>query len=102
MFCSFEKTPLILRLYGSAKIYHENDKEYIAYSSLFEDFVGARQIIEMDINLVQTSCGYAVPFMDFNEERSQLKDSDIKKGRNGVKQYWKDNNTKSLDGFDVF
>ena len=102
MFCSFEKTPLILRLYGSAKIYHENDKEYLAYSSLFDDYVGARQIIEMDINLVQTSCGYAVPFMDFKEERSQLKDSDIKKGRNGVKQYWKDNNTKSLDGFDVF
>jgi predicted pyridoxine 5'-phosphate oxidase superfamily flavin-nucleotide-binding protein len=25
MFCSFEKTPLILRLYGKAQIYHEND-----------------------------------------------------------------------------
>ena len=55
----------------------------------------------MDINLVQTSCGYAVPFMGFNEERSQLKDSDIKKGRDGVKQYWKDNNTKSLDGYET-
>tara|TARA_B110000037_G_C16818690_1_gene382742 strand:+ start:92 stop:625 length:534 start_codon:yes stop_codon:yes gene_type:complete len=101
MFCSFEKMPLILRLYGNAKIYHENDKEYLAYSSLFDNYVGARQIIEMDINLVQTSCGYAVPFMDFKEERSQLKDSDIKKGRNGVKQYWKDNNAKSLDGFNT-
>ncbi len=102
MFCSFEKMPLILRLYGNAKIYHENDKKYMEYSSLFEDFVGARQIIVMEINLVQTSCGFAVPFMEFKAERTQLKDSDNKKGREGIQQYWKDKNTKSIDGFDTF
>lgn len=101
MFCSFEKMPMILRLYGNAKIYHEKDKEYIKHISLFDDYVGARQIIEMDINLVQTSCGYAVPFMEFKEERTQLKELDIKKGRAGIKKYWKDNNTKSLDGFET-
>ncbi|MCF6308178.1 MAG: pyridoxamine 5'-phosphate oxidase family protein [Flavobacteriaceae bacterium] len=101
MFCSFEKMPLILRLYGNAKIYHENDKEYKKFSSLFEDYVGARQIIEMDINLVQTSCGYAVPFMEFKEERSQLNDLDIKIGRDGVKKYWKEKNTKSIDGYEI-
>jgi hypothetical protein len=101
MFCSFEKMPLILRLYGNANIYHEDDKEYNKYISLFDEYVGARQIIEMDINLVQTSCGYAVPFMEFKEERTQLKDSDIKKGRDGVKKYWEDNNTISIDGFDT-
>jgi predicted pyridoxine 5'-phosphate oxidase superfamily flavin-nucleotide-binding protein len=72
MFCSFEKTPLILRLYGKAQIYHENDQIYKEQIGLFKDFTGARQIIEMDINLVQTSCGYAVPFMEFKEERTQL------------------------------
>ena len=79
MFCSFEKTPLILRLYGKAQIYHENDQIYKEQIGLFRDFTGARQIIEMDINLVQTSCGYAVPFMEFKEERTQLNESDIKK-----------------------
>ena len=101
MFCSFEKMPLILRLYGNAKIYHENDKEYARYRSLFEDFIGARQIIVMDVNLVQTSCGFAVPFMEFKGERTQLIDSDNKKGREGIQQYWKDKNTKSIDGFDT-
>ncbi len=101
MFCSFEKTPLILRLYGNSKIYHENDKDYKKFSSLFDDYVGARQIIEMDINLVQTSCGYAVPFMEFKEERAQLNDLDIKKGREGIKQYWKDKNTESIDGYEI-
>jgi hypothetical protein len=99
MFCSFEKTPLILRLYGKAQIYHENDQIYKEQIALFKDFTGARQIIEMDINLVQTSCGYAVPFMEFKEERTQLNESDIKKGRAGVKKYWEDRNTLSLDGF---
>jgi len=101
MFCSFEKKPLILRLYGKAKIYHEKDKEFEDYSSLFEDYVGARQIIEMEVDLVQTSCGFAVPFMDFKAERTQLKESANKKGRDGIKQYWKDKNTKSIDGFDT-
>ena len=99
MFCSFEKTPLILRLYGKAQIYHENDQIYKEQIGLFRDFTGARQIIEMDINLVQTSCGYAVPLMEFKEERTQLNESDIKKGRAGVKKYWEDRNTLSLDGF---
>ena len=99
MFCSFEKTPLILRLYGKAQIYHENDRIYDEQIVLFKDFTGARQIIEMEINLVQTSCGYAVPLMEFKEERTQLNESDIKKGRAGVKKYWEDNNVLSLDGF---
>jgi hypothetical protein len=99
MFCSFEKTPLILRLYGKAQIYHENDRIYDEQIVLYKDFTGARQIIEMEINLVQTSCGYAVPLMEFKEERTQLNESDIKKERAGVKKYWEDHNVLSLDGF---
>ena len=101
MFCSFEEMPLILRIYGNAKIYHENDKEYGNFISLFDDYLGTRQIIEMDINLVQTSCGYAVPFMNFKEERTQLAESDNIKGRKGIRKYWKDKNTESIDGFDT-
>jgi hypothetical protein len=101
MFCSFEEMPLILRLYGNAKIFHENEEEYVAYSPLFDKHVGARQIIEMDIDLVQSSCGYAVPVMEFKEERTQLTESDNKKGREGIRKYWKDKNTKSIDGFDT-
>lgn len=55
----------------------------------------------MDINQVQTSCGYAVPFMVYQQERTQLNESDLKKGRDGIKQYWKDHNAKSLDGFET-
>ena len=53
MFCSFEKTPLILRLYGNARIYYENDQMYDEHIGLFKDFIGARQIVVMKINLIQ-------------------------------------------------
>jgi RNA polymerase sigma factor (sigma-70 family) len=68
MFCAFEGKPMILRLYGEAKIYHKRDSKFEDYSDLFPENPGARQIIEMEVDLVQTSCGFAVPFMDFREE----------------------------------
>ncbi len=101
MFCSFEEMPMILRLYGTAKIYHERDSEYQKHSALFRDYTGARQIIEMHVDMVQTSCGYAVPFMEFTAERKQLEESADKKGRDGIKDYWQKKNTKSIDGFDT-
>jgi hypothetical protein len=101
MFCSFEEKPLILRLYGLASIFHANDSEYKNHINLFPDHIGARQVIIMKVEKVQTFCGFAVPFMEFKEERSQLKTWADKKGKEGIQQYWKDKNTKSIDGYEI-
>lgn len=101
MLCSFEGKPLILRLYGTAKIYHERDEEYQANIDLFPAIAGSRQIIEMTVNSVQTSCGYAVPFMDFKEERRQLNSWAEKQGKERIENYWKERNSKSIDGYDT-
>lgn len=101
MFCAFEGKPLILRLYGNAKIYHKRDKEYQQYISLFKDNSGARQIVDLHVNAVQTSCGYAVPLMDFKEERTILNDWAEKQGKDKIEAYWKEKNTKSIDGFET-
>ncbi|RLD22308.1 MAG: pyridoxamine 5'-phosphate oxidase family protein [Bacteroidetes bacterium] len=101
LFCFFEVKPLILRLYGKAKIYHERDQAYHSYIDLFPDNAGSRQIIEMEVDQVQTSCGYAVPFMDYKEERIQLRSWADKQGKERIKSYWKEKNTKSIDGFDT-
>jgi len=98
MFCAFEGNPMILRLYGTAKAYHPRDKQYQELIDLLSDEIGARQIIDMNVDLVQTSCGMAVPFYDFVKERNQLKESAERKGRDGIKQYWKDRNMLSIDG----
>jgi len=101
LFCAFEGKPLILRLYGNAKIYHNRDQEFEKYLNLFPITAGSRQIIEMDVDLVQTSCGFAVPFMDFKEERTTLNTWAEKQGNDNIKKYWEEKNTQSIDGFET-
>ena len=101
MFCAFEGNPMILRLYGAAKIYHPRDEAFGQYIDQFPPNPGARQIIKLEIDMVQTSCGFAVPFMDFKEERSRLKDWAINKGEEGVQEYWQKKNLTSIDGFET-
>jgi hypothetical protein len=98
MFCSFTKQPLILRLYGTAITIHPRDEKWSTYSSLVPDFTGARQFFELDVRLVQSSCGYAVPFMDFQGERPTLTKWADNKGRGKIEDHWKQNNQTSLDG----
>lgn len=101
MFCAYEGKTLILRLYGHAKIYHNRDMEFHSFIKLFPENTGARQIIEMDIDLVQTSCGFAVPFMDFKEDRNTLNSWSTKQGKAGIEAYWENINTLSIDGFET-
>lgn len=98
MFCSFEGDPMILRLYGLAKPVHPRDREWDNLISMFPPYIGARQIIEMDVNLVQTSCGFAVPCFNFAGERDFLTKWADKTGKEGIKEYWKESNQISLDG----
>lgn len=98
MFAAFEGNPMILRLYGNAKVIHKNDNEWDDMISLFKPIPGARQIFDIHIDLVQTSCGMAVPFFDYVSEREQLKNWSNKKGEVGIKEYWEEKNQLSLDG----
>ena len=101
MFCSFDQKPLILRLYGKANIYHPRDEFYLKNIDHFPQMVGTRQIIEMDIDLVQSSCGFAVPFMEFKEERTQLKTWAEKQGEERLEKYREEKNSRSLDNFET-
>ncbi|MDW7692491.1 pyridoxamine 5'-phosphate oxidase family protein [Flammeovirgaceae bacterium SG7u.111] len=101
MFCAFEGKPMILRLYGTAKVYHQRDKEWDEHIGKFTPLAGARQIFELDIDLVQTSCGMAVPFMDYKEEREELNTWATKQGEDRIKEYWQKKNTTSIDGHDT-
>ncbi len=101
LFCAFEEKPLILRLYGQAKIFHGRDKSYKKYIDLFPKISGSRQIIEMNVDTVQTSCGFAVPFMDFKKERTQLKSWAEKQGEDRLKEYHKEKNRLSIDNFET-
>lgn len=98
MFASFAGDPVILRLYGNAEVIHKNDAAWNDFYSLFNPVPGARQIFDLSVDLVQTSCGMSVPLFDYVEERQQLNQWALKKGGPGIKQYWLEKNQLSIDG----
>ena len=98
MFVAYEGSPMILRLYGTAKAVHHNDAEWDELYQLFEPLPGARQIFDLSIDLVQTSCGMGVPLYDYVGERNMLAAWADKHGEEAVKEYWKEKNQVSLDG----
>lgn len=98
MFCSFDTDPLILRLYGKGEVIRRQDAGWAQWRPAFPDVPGERQIILMQIESVQTSCGYAVPLMDYRGERDTLARWAEKKGTVGLLDYWRDKNSVSIDG----
>jgi general stress protein 26 len=98
MFAAFEGDPLILRLYGQARVIHMKDPEWQELYDWFDPLPGVRQIFDLSIDLVQESCGMAVPFYDYVTERDQLTEWAVDKGSEGIRQYWQDKNQLSLDG----
>ena len=100
MFCAFEGEALILRVYGTAKAVHPNEQDWAEQLGKFPAMAGARQVFELDIDLVQTSCGTGVPRMQFIAQRgpTELLPFYADMGEDGVRAYWKRRNAVSLDG----
>ena len=100
MFCAFEGDPLILRAYGTARMTHPHDPDWAAVSADFPPMAGARQVFDLDIDLVQTSCGSGVPVMPVERERGpeELLPFYEEMGEDGVRDYWRRKNAESIDG----
>jgi hypothetical protein len=98
MFASFDEKPLILRLYGQAKAIHKNDADWGELYGKFAPLPGARQIFDVKVTMVQTSCGFAVPFYEYSGEREQLNKWADHKGEQEIQNYWSEKNSISLDG----
>ncbi|WP_138422847.1 pyridoxamine 5'-phosphate oxidase family protein [Maritimibacter alexandrii] len=101
MWCSFTTRPLILRCYGTAETVHPRDAGWGDLYALFDDHAGARQIYDVTVDLVQTSCGYAVPFFDNPRERDTLTKWSDDKGADGIAAYWEEKNRTTIDGADT-
>lgn len=99
MFCAFEGAPLILRLYGTGTVHRLGTPGFEALLPLFEHLPGTRQIVEMQIANCQTSCGYAVPLMDYVEDRPNLVRWAEHKGEDAIAEYRRNRNVTSIDGF---
>lgn len=72
MFCNFNRPALILRIYGKGRPVLPQDDEWEGLASQFTLMPGTRQIFVIDVESVQTSCGWGVPFMEYTDERMTL------------------------------
>jgi hypothetical protein len=100
MFCAFESPALIFRIYGRGAPVLPQDARWAELAPHFTLLPGTRQIFVIDIDQVQTSCGWGVPHMSFERERETLSKyhakhgDEIRFGKYAVR-------TKSIDGLPV-
>ncbi len=98
MFCAFEGPPRILRLYGRGEVLPRSDPGFEALRPRFGEHDGARAIVRIHIERVQTACGYSVPSMRFEAERPVLRDYYQRKGLDSLPGYRREKNAQSIDG----
>ena len=101
MFCSFGPSPSILRLYGRGEAVLPGSDAWQELVPRFELLPGTRQILSVRLHMVQDSCGWAVPRMDFREDRATLVRHAEAKGEDDLHTYRLEKNTNSLDGLPV-
>jgi len=98
MFCAYEGPPNILRLYGKGYTIIPGDEDWQELSANFKLVLATRQIIVADINMVQTSCGFSVPYYSYEGERDHAEKWASNKGAEGLEAYKAEKNLESLDG----
>jgi hypothetical protein len=101
MFCAFEGAPMILRLYGQGRVVRRSSAEYRELLGAKFGGVeppGARQMVMLEVDLVQTSCGYSVPQFEYAGERTTLLRWAEGKGETGLEEFRRLKNTLSIDG----
>jgi len=99
MMCAFEGPPNILRLYGRGRVLPKGSEGYRRI--IAEAFAGvepqaARQIVVLDLDSAQTSCGYGVPVYDYEGERPSL--TNWAEKQDDLAAYRARNNMVSIDG----
>lgn len=98
MFCAFEGAPKILRLFGRGRVVVPGEADWGELAARFGAFPGTRQIVVVEIDRVQTSCGFAVPLMKMEGQRTLLPEWAGRKSEEELKAYREKKNRRSIDG----
>ncbi|MEU3777011.1 pyridoxamine 5'-phosphate oxidase family protein [Streptomyces sp. NPDC032472] len=72
MWCAFTGPPNIVRIHGEAEAVFRDDPRWAELIGLFTeaDGPGARAVIVVHAKRIADVCGYAVPFMEYQGERT--------------------------------
>lgn len=72
MMCNFENPALILRIYGRGRPVLPADADWEELAGHFTLLPGTRQIFDIAVESVQTSCGWGIPLMQMDRHRETL------------------------------
>jgi hypothetical protein len=98
MFCAFEGPPRILRLHGHGTVVEPGDSGFDALRARFPAHEAERAVIRVECRRISDSCGYGVPRLSFEGERTQLPAWARRKGPDGLRAYRATHNARSIDG----
>ena len=111
MLCAFEGPPRIVRLHGRGRVFQVGEPGFdelndeIDFTGVAAGRLGSRAIIVIDVERISDSCGYGVPLMQYQGERSQQMawiEHKLRDGDNALMDYVAEKNATSIDGLPAF
>jgi hypothetical protein len=105
MFCAFEGPPNIVRLHGTGRAVLPTEPDHDGLLTAFGITTvddprrhGLRSVIEVTVQRVSDSCGFAVPLMNHVGDRDLLTKWAERKSDDGLVAYANAKNLSSIDG----
>ncbi|WP_199430476.1 pyridoxamine 5'-phosphate oxidase family protein [Qaidamihabitans albus] len=100
MFCAFTGPPNIVRLHGRGRVVVAGTGEAEELLGYFpgEPDRGLRAIVDVRVDRVSDSCGFALPLMEHQGDRDLLTRRNARRGDDDLAEYWATKNARSIDG----
>ena len=98
MFCAFEGPTMIVRLHGRGEVITPSHSDFRSLVAQFPKNSGTRAVIRVKVSRVSDSCGYAVPFLEYQGPRDTLEKWAQDKGTAKLEEYRRTKNAHSIDG----
>lgn len=97
MLCAFEGPPKIVRFHGTGEVLEPDHADFATLIAHFHPAFGVRSIIRIEVDRISDSCGFGVPHLQFQDDRTQLPSWAEKKGE-AMETYRRQRNAFSIDG----
>lgn len=84
VFNAFMGKPQILRLFCKSEIVERDDADFDTYAKMFGEINNVvRNFFRFNIYVVETTCGEAVPIMEYKEDRNEYREWAVKLDKKG-------------------
>ncbi len=89
-----------MRLHGKGRVVEPRAPEFADLAAKFPKYESTRAVIVVEVTRISDSCGFGVPLLQYEGDRSQLVSWTQKKGAEGLEAYKREKNRRSIDGLE--